>query len=283
MPAWTWEWHPHPEVWVLVVVLILGYAHLLRRVGPKAVAPGEPVATRAHIRNFAIGVGAILVGAEWPMHDLAEGYLYSAHMIQHMLLTLITAPLFLCAMPAWMARALLPGPAMGIARALGRPVAALLLFNGVLVLTHWPTLVNAAAGNELLHFSLHALILSTAMIMWLPVLSPVIEIPRMSYPGQMMYLFLQSLVPTVPASFLTFGERPLYEVYTRFPNLWNISDLSDQRTAGLLMKIGGGLAIWLVISVIFFKWASMERSEGVDALGMRDVDRDLNRMELTRR
>jgi putative membrane protein len=119
------------------------------------------------------------------------------------------------------------------------------------------------------------------MIMWMPVLSPILELPRLSYPGQMLYLFLQSLVPTVPASFLTFGDRPLYHVYTTFARM-GVSALTDQRIAGLLMKIVGGFIIWGVIIVIFFKWHKVEQADGVDVLGYRDVERTLNRMELTK-
>jgi putative membrane protein len=158
-------------------------------------------------------------------------------------------------------------------------MVALILFNTMIILTHWPVIVDAAVGSEVLHFVQHLLLVSTAFLMWTPVFSPVIEIPRLSYPGQMMYLFLQSLVPTVPASFLTFGDRPLYAIYETFPRILGVSALDDMRTAGLIMKIAGGAALWIVITWIFFKWATLERS-GVDALEHHDLDRAIDRMEL---
>ena len=60
----------------------------------------------------------------------------------------------------------------------------------------------------------------------------------------MMYLFAQSLAPTIPASFLTFGHTLLYPVYGTFPRIWGISALNDQLIAGLLMKLVGGLILW---------------------------------------
>jgi putative membrane protein len=149
------------------------------------------------------------------------------------------------------------------------------------VFTHWPNMVDASVHNEWAHFGLHSFLVVTAMIMWMPVLSPVMELPRLSYPGQMMYLFLQSLVPTVPASFLTFGSRPLYHVYETFPRIAGISALGDQRVAGLIMKIIGGIILWVVIINIFFKWYTLEKTDGVDVLEHRDVERTLNRVELT--
>ena len=73
-------------------------------------------------------------------------------------------------------------------------------------------------------------------------------------PAQMGYLFLQSLVPTVPASFLTFAEAPVYRVYEEFPRITGLSVVADQQFAGGIMKVGGGLILWAAIAVIFFRW-----------------------------
>jgi len=142
-------------------------------------------------------------------------------------------------------------------------------------------MVDASVHSEWAHFGLHCLLVFTALIVWMPVLSPALELPRLSYPGQMMYLFLQSLVPTIPASFLTFGDRPLYHVYETFNRL-GISALTDQRLAGLEMKLLGGFILWGFIIVLFFKWYRIEHGQGVDILGYRDVDRTLNRVGLTK-
>ena len=283
MPAWTWEWHPHPETWGLVLALFLGYQYALRRIGPRKVRDGQPVATRGQKIAFTSGIAVLLIAVEWPVHDLAEGYLYSVHMLQHMTLSLVVPPLLMVGTPPWLVRTLIPPRAMRIARRLTRPLIALVIFNATIVITHWPVLVNRSVGNEGLHFGLHAVLVLASMIMWTPVLSPVLELPRLSLPAQMFYLFLQSIVPTVPASFLTFGERPLYAAYDAFPHLWGISTLADQRTAGLIMKLLGGFVLWGFIMVIFFRWAKIERDEGIDVIQMHGVDRELNRMEMVDR
>ena len=271
------RFHTHWEVWALAAALLATYFYSLRRF-----APLDRKATWSQVRSFCLGVVALVAGAQWPIHDLSEHYLYSAHMVQHMLFTMALPPLVLAGTPDWLFRAFVPQPAMRALRVLARPIIALAVFNSVLVFTHWPTIVNFSVRSEFGHFSLHVLLVASAFVMWLPVLSPVIEIPRMSYPGQMVYLFLQSLVPTVPASFLTFGDRPLYHIYETFPRLWGISALADQRTAGLIMKIGGGAILWGFMTVIFFRWFRMEHTDGVDALALHDVESHLNRMELTK-
>lgn len=279
--SWT---HPqwHPTVWLLCAALLGGYYAALRYIGPKRVHPGEPVATRGQKRNAILAVATIFITGEWPIHTLAERYLYSVHMIQHLLLVMVAASLMLAATPPWMARALFPGRLMNVARAVTRPLPALIVFNATLVFTHWPTMVDASVRSEWAHAGLHTLFFVAALIMWVPVLSPILELPRLSYPGQMLYLFLQSLVPTVPASFLTFGSRPLYHIYETSPRI-GISALADQRFAGLEMKLIGGAILWVLMVVMFVKWYRIENREGIDILGYRDVDRTMNRMELTKR
>jgi putative membrane protein len=110
--------------------------------------------------------------------------------------------------------------------------------------------------------------------MWWPVMSPLPERPALSPPAQMLYLFLQSLAPTIPASFLTFGHTLLYPVYATYPRVWGLSALDDQLIAGLVMKIVGGLILWGFIAVIFFNWHAREQS-GWDALALRQVERDV--------
>ena len=88
-----WVWHPHFEVWVLVAVLGGSYLTAIRKVGPQFVEPGESPASKGQIRFWFLGLFTILVAADWPVHDLAERYLYSVHMVQHLLFSLAAPPL----------------------------------------------------------------------------------------------------------------------------------------------------------------------------------------------
>jgi putative membrane protein len=255
------HWHLHLDVWLLVGALATLYVLAVRR--ERARRPGEQVLTRTQGRCFAGALAVMFLASDWPMHDVAEGYLYSAHMVQHLLLTLVAALLLVVGTPAWMARNILGrGRFLRAVRSLSKPVFGLIQFNVVLVLSHWPVVVEATVRFHPLHFVAHAVLLGSAVLMWMPVASPHPEIPRVSPPLRMLYLFLQTIVPTVPASFLTFNDQPLYKIYATFPRLWGISALTDQQTAGLIMKIVGGLYLWLIIAIIFFRWyASEERRE----------------------
>jgi putative membrane protein len=75
----------------------------------------------------------------------------------------------------------------------------------------------------------------------------------MGIPGAMIYLFLQSVVPTVPAAWLTFAEGIVYDAYDKPLRLWGISAVNDQQLAGAVMKVAGGFYLWSVVIFLFFK------------------------------
>jgi putative membrane protein len=275
-------WHLHADAWLLAILLLGAYRLALSRMAPRWAPPGERPATRGQVTAFTLGVVTILAASTWPIHDLAEGYLLSVHMVQHLLLSLVAPPLLLMGTPPWLMRRVVAGPLRWILRRLGRPFIALVLFNAVIVLTHWPLVVDLALRYHAFHFAVHAVLFGSAMLMWWQVLSPLAEYPALSYPGRMLYLFLQSVVPTVPASFLTFGTGVIYPFYEAAPRIWGMTALTDQLIAGLTMKLVGGLILWTSIAVYFFRWWREEQSEGWDALQFRDVERDI-RAEMTRR
>ena len=267
------SWHVHPDVWLLLGGIWAAYLVAVRRHAPAS--PREGAGRRRRLVLFSSGMAVLWLASTWPLHDLAEGSLYSAHMLQHLAYTLVAAPLIIAGVPAWIWRDLLRPRVVGaVFGFLTRPVVALIAFNGLLLFTHWPELVDASVASEWTHFGLHVLIVGSAILMWWPVMSPLPERPALTPPAQMLYLFLQSLAPTIPASFLTFGHTLLYPVYATFPRVWGISALDDQLIAGLLMKIGGGLILWGFITVIFFNWHAREQS-GWDALALQQVGRDV--------
>jgi putative membrane protein len=274
MPAW----HLHPDVLFVVGALGAAYAFAVRRLGPSRVHAVERAVTSRQVAAFSAGLATMFVASYWPMHDLAEGHLYSAHMVQHMMLTLVAPPLLMIGTPAWLWRLVLGKRGIAVLAKLTKPLVALALFNIMIAVSHVPAVVTLSATTELFHFTMHTLLFGTAVLMWSPVVQPLIELPKLSYPARMFYLFLQSLLPTVPASFLTFGHTVLYHVYDQGPQTFGISPITDQRAAGLIMKIVGGFLLWTVIAAYFFRWQSVEERENVDVLewsklqGSRDTE-----------
>ncbi|HEX5367609.1 MAG TPA: cytochrome c oxidase assembly protein [Acidimicrobiales bacterium] len=264
-----WRWQPHPEVWLLVggVTVLAWYA--LHVVGPKVVPEGQPAASRSQLGWLVGGVLVLWVASDWPVHDVGEEYLFFVHMTQHTLLTYVVPVLFLLATPEWLARLVLGrGRARRAYAFLARPVPAAVLFNGFLLFSHAPFVVNASVDNAVLHYLVHTVLVGTALLMWSPVVGPLPEL-RISYPGQMLYLFVISIVPTVPAGWLTFAGGAIYTAYDVPDRLWGLSITDDQQMAGVVMKLVGGGYLWLVITIRFFQWASRfgDTDKAVDQAG----------------
>jgi len=247
-----WRFQAHPELWLLVAFLVGAYVYSVRVIGPQAV-PSGPVVSRRNITAFVAAMGILWIASDWPMHDLAEEYLYSMHMLQHMALSYFVPPLALLALPEWMFRALVgEGRAYRVVRWFSKPVIAGVLFNVVVMVTHIPALVNRSASSSPVHYSLHVLVVTSALLMWIPICGPAAEF-RIGYGGKMIYLFLMSIVPTVPAGWLTFAEGTVYKHYDTPVRVWGVSVATDQQLAGAIMKIGGSIFLWSIVIYMFFK------------------------------
>lgn len=255
----------HPDVCLVMAALAISYWWALTRLGPRRVdvAAGEQVASRGNIVAFVFAILTMWVFAEYPIHDLAEHYLFSVHMLQHLVFTTVSAPLLLLALPPWLMRTLLVEPRWvhRIVRQITRPVVALVIFNAFLVLTHWPNVTNETTHNELFHFGVHIVMFVTALILWMPMVNQLSELPRLTYPQRMVYLFLQSLVPTVPGAFLVFSSGVVYKAYLGRPELLGISAIADQQAAGAIMKVLGGAILWGLAGYTFFKWFNEEQRQ----------------------
>jgi putative membrane protein len=276
-----WRWVPHPEVWVLVVGLVGLYAYAARAIGPKALPAGVPAVTRQQVAWFAAGIVLLWFASDWPVHDIGERYLYLVHMSQHLVLTLMVPPIMLLATPEWLARLIVGrGRVDRWVHQLARPVPALVLFNGLVLFSHVQGVVNLSSENGLFHYVLHTALVLSAVLLWIPVCGPLPEL-RIPMPAQMLYLFVTSIIPTVPGAWLTFAEGAVYSAYDIPARLGGISVTSDQQVAGLIMKLAGGTYLWMIIATIFFMWATRQdydadrRGKRSDVLTWDEVQAEL--------
>jgi putative membrane protein len=249
--AWNFQWHP--EVWILVATLTASYVYMVRVIGPKAVGEGNPAVSRTNVYSFAGAMAMLWIASDWPLHDISEEYLYSAHMLQHMMLSYFLPPLVLLATPTWLMRVLVgDGRFYRVVVFFTRPVVAGVLFNVVVMITHIPLVVNASVENGPFHYSLHFLVVALSLLMWMPVVGPLPEL-RISPLGKCVYLFLMSIVPTIPAAWLTFADGAVYRNYDHPVRVWGLSVTDDQQIAGAIMKTGGAIFLWTIIIFIFFR------------------------------
>lgn len=267
-----WRFQPHPEVWALVAFLAVSYWYAMTRIGPKVVRSGEHVVTRRQVAWFVAGLLTLWAASDWPIHDIAEQYLYSIHMTQHLMLSFLAPPMFLLATPTWLGRLVIGnGRGYRVLRWCTRPVQATFLFNAVVVFSHWPAVVNVSVSNPVLHYAVHVAVVGTALLMWTPIAGPFPEL-RFSLPVQMIFLFLQSIIPTVPAGWLTFADAAVYRSYDISTRVFGLSVTHDQQIAGMQMKVLAGVFLWTVIAVLFIRFAT-RAGEADRAAGRPPLDR----------
>ncbi len=253
---WT-AWQAEPESIVLLVAIeglyLLGVGPLRERNGWADYVDPRQVAT------FTLGIIVLFLALVSPINTVSDGYLFSVHMLQHVLLTLVAPPLMVRGMPDWLIRPLLrPNWSFRAARAITHPIGAFLAFNIVFSLWHVPALYNTSLENNVVHVVEHIMMITTAMIMWWPLTSTMPELPRVSYPMQIMYLFGLSVAQIIVFGALTFAGQPLYQHYVDAPRILSISPLTDQQIGAIIMKVGGGSLFLGLLIVTFYRWFGQE-------------------------
>jgi putative membrane protein len=256
------DWHVH---WDVIAILLLIEAGYLLALGPwrhRFVHADLVRPDRKQVWLFSLGIVTIFLAEGTPIHELSEQYLFSVHMWQHILLTTVAVPLLLLGTPSWLARPLLDHPLLAwLLRQGTRPLIAIVLFNATLAAWHLPQIYDWALWNHNAHILEHVMFFGTAILLWWPIFSPLPELPRLSYPLQMLYLFVQSLLPGIIAALITFSDRVIYPTYGAAPRITTLDPLADQQLAGLIMKLAGTFALWLLASIIFFIWANSEEND----------------------
>jgi putative membrane protein len=219
---------------------------------------GPPVRW-GRIALYLSGVFCLLAALEGPIHELSDNYLFSAHMVQHMMLVYAAPPLLLLGTPGWLLRPVLRvRGVLPVARWLTRPIIALAMFNVVFALYHIPQYYNIVLENHALHIAAHLLFIVLAVITWWPILSPMSELPPLPYPLRMMYVFGQTFSGFLVGAFVTNATSVLYPFYAEAPRTFGLSPLDDQKIGGLIMWVIGGVYLLAVFSAVFFAWANAE-------------------------
>lgn len=250
--------------WQLEPVLLGGlvaatFAYYLA-VGPlrSRLAPGARFPT-GHALVFGLGMVLLFLNEGSPLHDLAERYLLSAHMVQHLVLTYAIAPIILAGIPSWLLKAVLLGRMERTSRVLLRPLVTFLAFSLVLAVYHVPAVYDLALANTSVHHAFHFVILVVSLMLWFPLMTTVKELPRPPYLVRLIYLFLLPVAQLPIFAGVAFSDVPLYSAYAHMPTrAFGLGVMEDQALAGVIMKVAGLFAFGVTFIVIFFNWYRSE-------------------------
>ena len=223
--------------------------------------------------SFTSGTLILLAGLISPLDTLADTYLFSAHMVQHILLILIVPPLWILGIPADLLEKVLRRPAAAkIEHRLTLPILAWCLGVGTMWLWHWPPLYNRALAHEWLHITEHLLFLTTAVIFWWPVIAP-LEKLRLAPLWATVYVFAACTSHTILAILITFAPLGIYPAYLQpadafdvLPLLrssWGLGPAADQQWGGLLMWVPACTIYLAFILASLARWYRAPEGSGV--------------------
>jgi putative membrane protein len=194
---------------------------------------------------------------------------FALYIFQQMLLVFVIPPLILLSLPDWMARAVFTQPWIEpVWRIITRPVIAFLTFSAAFTLIHYPLLCDHICHVRPPYGDIRDLLLIVGVVLWWPLLSPLPEFPRMSYPTQIMYLFLLMIPMTAVAAPITMAETVLYMFYRVEPHPFGLTPHADQVLGGLIMWVGQGVYLMCIFTAIFFRWSRRDDRE-IPAINLR--------------
>ncbi len=282
------SWHWSPGALIVITLLCLFYGLGIRR-ARKNDAQDKPLKNR-QVVAFVVAVVAMACVLLTPIEIIARTQSFFAHMVQVVVLTTLCAPLLLFAFPDWFLQPLLLQPIIRpIASRLTNPIVASLIFNVTFFLWHMPGVFYfAIVHGTLYHVELLSLLFA-ALLNWWPLIGPVRELRRMSYPLQMLYAFLDGQPVDIYAFLLVFSGTVIYTHYAVPPQL-GIPAFGDQAAGGAFLLIPG-LVDLVVMSPLFIRWlAQMEEQakkndqrlqELAEAARLREEEEEEAQSEMT--
>ena len=255
----SWEFDPVLIGGLLTAAGLFALAAVPLRV---RIAPGRPFPIAAAIGFYGALALTYLLEAS-PLHGLADTYSLTAHMVQHLGVSYVVAPLLIWSVPVWMLRGLLLNRVVApLAGLLTRPLVAFSVFGLSFSVWHVPAIYDAALQNQTLHHVTHVGFLLTSLILWWPIMGRLRELPRPPYLIRLVYLFLVPVAQLPVFGIITFADRPIYATYAAAPWTLGMDAVSEQALAGAVMKIAGLFAFGIPFAVTFFRWFAEDSASG---------------------
>jgi putative copper resistance protein D len=266
-PDWTTAftaWEFDPLFIVPLVAVAWAYGAAVRKVNREHPASPFPA---IRVGYFAAGLAALVLALMSPIAAY-DTTLFSVHMIQHMLITAVAAPLLLLGAPVTLAlraaspqvrkEVLLPVLHSRLVRAVSFPVVAWLLFTGVMWISHYSPLFDAALENAWLHRLEHALYLGSALLFWWPAVGLDLSPWRLNHPLRLLYVFLQMPQQAFLGTAIYNAGTVIFPHYASLQRDWGPTPLRDQQYAGIIMWVVGDVLFLIALACIAYGWVKYE-------------------------
>ncbi len=259
LPPIGWNFAPSIFVMLLSQAVLYGYLITLARKDGRWGKDVRPW----HVVSFALGLIVIFIALVSPLDALSNVALFSAHMVQHLLLMLVAPALLLLGTPGYWIRTLYDLPVLKkVLPLVTQPIVTLLVFNAVMWLWHVPALYESALRDPNLHIVEHMMFLAAGVLMWLPIIQTVPPQHPLNYPARLAYLFAIMISSSILGAIFTFAPTISYPFYGSAPLAFGLAPQTDQQLAGLIMWVPGGGIFFVAILIVFGAWLRAEDRKG---------------------
>lgn len=262
-------WPPNIDVWVGVLLAAAGYWALANAVDARHPAHRVP---RWRRWSWLAGLAVIVLALASPI-EAYDTTLFSVHMVQHLLLAMVAAPLLMLAAPVTLllrfvspearGRWILPVLRSRVVRLVSMPVVVWGLFAGVMWFSHFSPLFEAALEDPVIHRLEHALFLGAGLLFWWPVVGADPGPHRLGHPARILYLALGMPLSSFLGLVIFSSPTVLYPHYETLERTWGMSALEDQAWAGGIMWAGGDLVFVIALILAVAVWLRHEEREGL--------------------
>jgi len=257
---WTdWDWDP--TIIAGLGLTIAGYLSVAHRFRAR---PRQVLA-------FWCGMAVLIVALLSPLHA-GSAYLFTIHMVQHMLLLLVAPALLAMAIPPAFLGRLYRQPAVApVLHFLWSPVASLILFNGVLLIWHLPAMYDLTLRYGWVHALEHVSFVCAGMVFWGVIVSPAPKLVRASYGVRLALVMAADIVNFLLGFGLAFAGRALYLPYVRAPRLWGLTPLDDLHLGGAVMWTMGQMMYAVPMLILLNVLLRREGAGGAQAGAVIDA------------
>ncbi len=256
------HWLPDPAVLaplaLLAGIYVWRFREARREAGGRGAGPLQALA-------FAGAMLALLAALASPIDGLGDDYLFSAHMVQHVLLGDIAPLLLLLSLSRVIMR-----PAtrrlQRVERALGplaSPAAFIVLWLGLMYMWHIPALYDAAVESPALHLLEHACFFTAGLALWWPLIQPVPMRRRLTGMQPIAYIASAKAGLAALGLLLTWSSTALYPYYEQTPRIWGLSPVDDQNVGGVIMMVEQSFTLVLVLVFLFVRMLTRSEAEEV--------------------
>lgn len=253
----AWSWEPVPIIGIAII--LVGY--FLISFPFRKQFSNSDIPKNAQVIWFSLGIIAAILALISPINIASKEYLFSAHMIQHILITLVMAPLLLAGTPGWLISDVMKRNWINrITKFITHPIPAFFLYFLSLSFWHLPSVHTSMMGNDAMHIAQTLSFILTGLLFWWPIKVAVPELPRLSDPLKMLYLFLAVIPCTVLGVVIIFAPTVMNASYSMASMVSPLDPMADQQIAGILMAVPSMFILLGTMLSVFYRWYKREGS-----------------------